>query len=323
MTARLSITMVAGIEAIDYAALAIGALFAQARDPFRFTLLTDSAADKARYAALIAGLAGPGESAVFDLSDCDARAEAVFARHPNIRRFRRGHPCWRKITDPSLFAAPGEAVIVLDPDLVFPNPFRFEATPPGGLLLMRQRRHCLLPPEVVRRAMAAGYPLAHHTDIGVAQHFALPWDFIEEAIGRLGGGGLPRVPHIESILWAMIAMEIGGGYLDPGAWACWERTAPKRLLMLAGLGGPGLLRLERARRLKCFHGSSGAKDWLVAAAARGLFRGGAPRLDPTPCAPFVALAPAAFERGERAKAGYHAALRGLRLSDPLRPRAGA
>jgi hypothetical protein len=319
-----SVTMVAGIDAIGHAELAIATLLAKCRDPIRFTLLTDSAADKARYAALLARLPGDTPRAVFDQADCDARAETAFADHPNIRAFRRGHPCWRKITDPGLFAeAPGAEVILLDPDLVFPNPFTFEATPPAGLLLMRQRRHCLLPPEVARAAMAAGYPLAHHTDIGVAQHRALPWDWIETAIGRIGGGALPRVAHVESILWAMIAMRIGGGLLDPGAWACWERTAAKRLLMLAGLGGPGLLRLERARRLKCFHGSSGAKDWLVAAAARGLFAEAGPRLGATPVSPFVALGPAAFERGERRKARYHAALRAARLRDPLRPRARA
>lgn len=318
-----SVTMVAGIDAIGYAELAIATLLAKCRDPIRFTLLTDSAADKARYAALLARLPGDAPRAVFDQSDCDARAEEVFADHPNIRAFRRGHPCWRKITDPSLFAEPGSEIIVLDPDLVFPNPFTFEATPRDGLLLMRQRRHCLLPPHVVRAAMAAGYPLAHHTDIGVAQHRALPWDWIETAVGRLGGGALPRVAHVESILWAMIAMEIGGGFLDPRAWACWERTAPKRLLMLAGMGGPGLLRIERAHRLKCFHGSSGAKDWMVAAAARGLFRAGAPRLGATPIRPFVAISPAEFERGERRKTSYHAVLRTLRLRDPLRPGARA
>jgi hypothetical protein len=318
-----SITMVAGIDAIGYAELAIATLLATCRDPFRFTLLTDTAADKARYAELLARLPGDAPRAVFDQAECDARAEEVFADHPRIRAFRRGHPCWRKITDPSLFADPGAEVIVLDPDLYFPNPFTFEATPPGGLLLMRQRRHCLLPREVVRAVFAAGYPIAHHTDIGVAQHGPLPWDWIETALGRIGSPALPRIAHVESILWAMIAMEMGGGYLDPRAWACWERTAPKRLLMLAGGAGPGLLRLERAHRLKCFHGSSGAKDWLPRAAARGILHPGAPRLAPTRAQPFVAITPAEFERGERAKARYHAVMRGLRLSDPLRPRVRA
>ena len=86
---------------------------------------------------------------------------------------------------------------------------------------------------------------------------------------------------------------------------------------------PGLLRIERAHRLKCFHGSSGAKDWMIAAAARGLFREGAPRLGATPIRPFTAIGPAEFERGERRKASYHAVLRTLRLRDPLRPGARA
>ncbi|TPE49902.1 hypothetical protein [Amaricoccus solimangrovi] len=316
---RRSITMVAGRDALGYAEVAIGSLLANCRDPIRFTILTDGPAEKRAYAELLARLPSDTPRAVHDAAECDARAEAAFRAHPALRAFRRGHPCWRKITDPTLFAAPGAEIVVLDPDLVFPNPFTFEPAPPGRLLLMRQRRHCLLPAEVVRAAFRAGYALVHHTDIGVAQHGPLPWDWIEEAIARIGGESLPRVAHVESILWAMIAARIGGGYLSPRAWACWERSAGKRLLMLAGLGGPGLLRLERAHRLKCFHASSGAKDWLAEAARRGIPRPGAPRLAPTPVEPFVTISPEEFERGERAKARYHAATRRLRLRDPFHP----
>lgn len=311
--------MVAGRDALGCAELALASLIANCRDEIRVTVLTDGPAEKRAYAELLDRLPPGVPRAVHDAHDCDARAEEVFRDHRGVRAFRRGHPCWRKITDPTLFTEPGETTIVLDPDIVFPNPFTFEATPPGGLLLMRQTRHCLLPPDVVRAAFRAGYALTHHTDIGVAQHGALPWDWIDEAIGRIGGESLPRVAHVESILWAMIAARMGGGYLDPTAWACWERTAGKRLLMLAGLGGPELLRLEPVRWLKCFHGSSGAKDWLVEASRRGILRGGAPWLTPTRLLPFKPISPEEFERGERAKARYHGAMRALRLRDPFEP----
>lgn len=313
------VTMVAGRDALPYAGLAIGSLFANCRDKIRFTLLTDGPEEVRAFSDLLARLPGDIPREVHGAAECVARAEVALRPYPGLRAFRDGHPCWRKITDPSLFVAPGSEIILLDPDVYFPNPFTFEATPPGRLLLMRQRRHCLLPAEVVRAAFRARIPMAHHTDIGVAQHDALPWDFIDRAVTRLGGADLPRVAHVESILWAMIAARMGGGYLDPTAWACWERTAGKRLLMLAGLGGPELLRLEPVRWLKCFHGSSGAKDWLVEASRRGILRGGAPWLTPTRLLPFEPISPEEFERGERAKARYHGAMRALRLRDPFEP----
>lgn len=318
---RRAVFMLAGRDALPYAGVAIGSLLARCRDPIRFTLLTDGPEEERAYQALLDRLPSDTPRTVRGLAACDARAGEMLRDRPALRRFRAGHPCWRKLTDPALFAEPGAEIITLDPDLYFPNPFTFEPTPPGGLLLMRQRRHCLLPAATVRAAFRAGLPLAHHTDIGVAQHHALPLDFLEDAIARLGGADLPRVPHVESILWAALAMAMGGGHLDPRGWACWERTGPKRLLMLAGLRGPGLLRLERAGRLKCFHASSGAKDWLAEAAARGLLDGGAPRAAPTAPIPFRAITEAEFERSERLRARYHRALARLRLADPFQPQA--
>jgi hypothetical protein len=52
-------------------------------------------------------------------AEADERAVTVLAPYPNIAAFRFGHPCWRKITDPLLFGAPGEEMIILDPDLYF------------------------------------------------------------------------------------------------------------------------------------------------------------------------------------------------------------
>jgi hypothetical protein len=309
--------MIAGVQAIDYAEVAIRSLVANCVDTVSLTVLTDSAADKRRYKDLLSCIETSAEMRVFDESECAERAEVFFARTPNIREFRKGHPCWRKITDPSLFIEDGDEVIIVDPDLVFPNTFTFEATSPGRLLLMRQHRHCLLPPQVVETAFGANIKLAHHTDIGVAHHTVLPWEWIDRTIGKLGGRGLPRVPHVESIVWAAIAMEIGGGYLDPSKWACWERTVGKRILMMGGLKGHGLLKLEGIARLKCFHASSGASNWVVAANAQGLFKKGRAQRDPSPIAPFIEITRQQYDQGERLKRGYHAALRTLRLTDPL------
>lgn len=317
MTKKRSIYMVAGRDAIEYAEVAISSLFRNCQDEITFTLLTDSSSDRDHFEAMLARVAGPVYVTVLDEAACEAKARVVFRDYAKIRAFRKGHPCWRKITDPSLFADPEEEVIVLDPDLYFPNPFHFEATPKGQLLLMRQKRHCLLPPEAMQAAFSTGLKIAHHTDIGVAQHSGLPWDWIDDLIGQLGGEALPRVPHVESIIWAMIAMRIGGGYLDPSKWRCWERTLGKRLLMLIGMRGPQLFRLEPISKLKCFHASSGAKNWITEAAARGIFKGSAPQIRPSTVRAFIEITQEDYENGERHKHLYHTAMRKLNLLDPF------
>ncbi|MFZ6765171.1 hypothetical protein [Pseudoroseomonas sp. WGS1072] len=314
----IQICMVAGANAISYAEHAIESLFRNCAQDFSFALITDKLADKVAYETVLSRLAPRGPIQVVDEDYCDRMASEFFKNHPNVQRFRKGHPCWRKITDPSLIAPPGADIIVLDPDIYFPNRFLFEATRPGQLLLMRQQRHCLLPDHVVQTAFRMKLSLAHHTDIGVAQHTALPWDWIDQVIVQLGGEGLPRVPHIESILWAAIAMKIGGGYLDSKKWSCWERTAVKRLLMIAGIQGALMLRLEKINAMKCFHASSGAKDWLVEGYRRGLLQGNMQQLEPSPVEPYIELTQQAYQKGERLKARYHAILRAVRLRDPLR-----
>ena len=158
----------------------------------------------------------------------DDAAATQFVGLPNLQLLRKGHPCWRKVTDPLLLGAPGEELVLLDPDVYFPNRFRFETTPAKGLLLMWQQPNCLLPPEVVRRAMAAGIALARHVDIGVSHWRAggdladLAW--IDWMLGKLDASAHRRIMHIEAIVWSAIAMRGGGGYLDPGLWVCWHRT---------------------------------------------------------------------------------------------------
>ena len=316
---KKEIFMVTGGQSGDYARLAILSLFENCRDHFSFTVLTDEPADKALYTAILneADPDGKVEKHVYDMDDCNARADVYFADFPNVRDFHYGHPCWRKITDPSLFATEGAEIIVLDPDIYFPSEFVFENTPDGKLILMRQHRHCLLPAETVIATFDAGIRLAHHTDIGVAQHTTLPWKWIDETLARMGGKSLPRKAHIESILWAAIGMKTGGGYLDGHVWTCWERTPVKRVLMMLGLRDYRLLKIEPIGRMKCFHGSSGAKDWLVKAHAAGIFKKSSPKLTQTPIAPFVEITREEFVRGEARKKIYHNSLAYLGLSDPL------
>jgi hypothetical protein len=48
------------------------------------------------------------------------------------------------ITDPLLLSCEDGEMVVLDPDIYFPNKFCFEATLNQGLLLMWQKPNCLL-----------------------------------------------------------------------------------------------------------------------------------------------------------------------------------
>ena len=162
-------------------------------------------------------------------------------------------------------------MVLLDPDLYFPNRFAFEPTPAQGLRLMWQQPNCLLPSTVVRTALTAGIPLARHVDIGVA-HWRRSEDlaeleWLDRLLGKLGGTSLPHVPHVEAIIWAAMAMRFGGGYLDPSKWVCWRRTQRKRILRKLGADGQRLLRSEPLSEMKCFHAGGEAKSWLPDMAA--------------------------------------------------------
>jgi hypothetical protein len=226
-------------RSLPYAEKELESLLARVSQPVSLTLITDS-----QLAA-------------------DERATEVFVRHPHLQEFRRGHPCWRKITDPMLFCVPGEEMIILDPDLYFPNHFAFEPTPASGLQLMWQPPSCLLPDEVVQAAYALDVRLAHHVDIGVAQlRNNLDLDWLNWFIGALGGAKIPRMMHVEAIVWAALAMRMGGGYFDPVHWNCWQYRQWKRVALKLGVPGATLLRMENLASAKCFH-ASGVAKWFV------------------------------------------------------------
>jgi hypothetical protein len=261
--------MVLSPRSLPYARLALTSLYRTCADDFSLSLVTDSQDDVASLNGELARLADESYSAkrravVFGNADLSEVEQDRFGKFQNIQIFRRGHPCWRKITDPILLSDGNDEMILLDPDLYFPNRFCFEPTPSAGLLLMWQRPSCLLPEQVVEAAFEAHVPLAHHTDIGVAQwRLPVDLDWLDWLIGRLGSSRLPQSMHVESIVWAALAMRMGGGHLDPNRWVCWHRSQYKRISMKLGTSGPSLLKNEPFANAKCFHAGGEAKWWLA------------------------------------------------------------
>lgn len=306
MSAR-RIYMVLSPRALPYARLALRTLLANCDEPLDLHLITDSEGDKRSLETAVSLLNNESQHRVSVVAEEELadRESERFTHFPNLRVFRHGHPCWRKITDPLLLAHPGEEMVLLDPDLYFPNRFRFEATPAKGLLLMWQRPNCLLPSSVVHTAMDAGIPLARHVDIGVA-HWRLSADWnelswIDWLLAQLGGASLPHVMHVEAIVWSAIAMRFGGGYLNPQRWVCWHRTQPKRIARRLGVSGPRILAGEHWPEMKCFHAGGEAKWWLADAESSRIIRTGATQLAPSRVRPFVELTPQRYEREQSAK----------------------
>ncbi len=309
--------MVLSPRSLPYVSLALTSLCRNADEFLFITLITDSDEDKKVLSALLERIisdceVGPRHvSAVYSEADLDQRAVQRFLAYDHLQVFRKGHPCWRKITDPVLLSEGDQEMIILDPDVYFPNCFRFEPTLRTGLLLMWQRPSCLLPSEVVEAAMEAGIALAHHTDIGVAQwRMPVDLDWLNWLIGKLGSANLPRSMHVESIVWAALAMRIGGGHLDPRVWFCWHRSQYKRLLRRFGVSGSSILRHEPFGEIKCFHAGGEAKWWLSEAYRLGYLERNGLNLGPSKPLRFTELEPKTFAHLQRnrrwlRKAGYY------------------
>lgn len=283
---------------LSYAKGALESLFRNSLETIHLRLITDSCGDRDELSEAVARLdAKQHQWTVYAEEDLADREAEIFSRYDNLRLFRHGHPCWRKITDPLLLSEPNEELVLLDPDLYFPNRFKFEQTPQSGLLLMWQRTNCLYPPEVVWAAMQDGIQLSHHVDIGVANWRStgdLGW--LDWLVGRLGGTNLPRLAHIEAIVWAALAMRIGGGYLDPEYWRCWHRSVAKRVMAKAGVSGSHILKSEPFASVKCFHAGGESKRWLESVRKAGLLDSNAEHTRPGRVIPFVELKPAEFSR---------------------------
>jgi hypothetical protein len=308
MTERRKVYMVLSPRALSYARDALESLFRNSAETLHLSLITDEEHDKAQLSEAMEGIDCSAHSwKVYAETELADREQELFGKFANIRALRRGHPCWRKITDPFLLSAPGEELVLLDPDLYFPNRFAFEATPKNGVLLMWQQPNCLFPPEVVKTAMQKNIRLAHHVDIGVAHWRAdadLEW--LDWLVGQLGGDSLPRVMHIEAIVWAALAMRIGGGHLDPRYWKCWRRSPVKRIMKKLGVDGVRILRSEPWDEIKCFHAGGEAKSWLHAARQAGLMDAQTEQVTPGSAIPFTELTPAQFARERAFKSALQA-----------------
>jgi hypothetical protein len=316
MTQLRHVYMVLSPRALTYAGDALDTLFRNSVEALHLRLITDSEEDKKILSQTAAQLDSRNHRwDVFSDEDLAARESEMFARHGHLRAFRRGHPCWRKITDPLLLSEPDAEVVLLDPDVYFPNRFAFEPTPQSGILLMWQRPNCLFPPPIVKRAIENKIPLAHHVDIGVAHwRAAVDLDWLDWLVGRLGGTMLPRIMHVESIVWSALAMRMGGGHLDPTYWKCWRRSPARRVLIKLGAKGTGILKAEPWHSLKCFHAGGEAKYWLHEARQLGILDGGSELRESGRVIPFVELTPGHYARERAFKRviqtlGYYKAFR--------------
>lgn len=291
-------------RSLAYAVHGLQSLLLNSIEPLRIVLITDGPRDVLELRDAVNHLKCPREHEVSvvdnaELADVEA---SLFRSLPALRAFRHGHPCWRKITDPVLLSSPGDELIILDPDIYFPNRFRFEDTPPDGLLLMWQKPNCLVPPEVVRLAMQNRIALARHVDIGVAHWRAsTELDWLDWVLAKLGGSLIPKAMHVEAIVWAAIAMRQGGGYLDSRYWKCWRRSYLKRIITKCGVDGSRLLDVEPWRTIKCFHAGGEAKWWLAELAQRGI--PGRPTIHAGSgvVTPFLNLTPDRYEREQKCK----------------------
>jgi hypothetical protein len=295
--------MVLSPRSLLYARAALESLFLNSTEAVDLHLITDSRDDREALNEAVTAIAAAqlhrwSVTAEAELNDAEA---SLFRGLPHLRAFRHGHPCWRKVTDPLLLSVPGAEMVMLDPDLYFPNRFRFEDTPESGLSLMWQRPNCLLPPEVVRGAMNAGLRLARHVDIGVS-HWRCSGDleWLDWMIGKLGGAALPRMMHVEAIVWSAIAMREGGGYLDTEHWVCWHRTQTRRIRRKLGATGESILATEPWSSMKCFHAGGEAKWWVPDYVAH--LHASTNEIDELkPLRPFVELTREQYEREQRGK----------------------
>ena len=255
-------------SSLPYASLCIRSLAQNLNGDEAIHLLTDTPRDLGLLREAFADL----ERIKVQLSDelWEATGNRM-RRLTGLARLRSGHPCWRKLTDPMLLAREGDEVVVVDPDVYFPRPFSFQKVGDGTLRLMWQKPNCLLPYHVAQSAFAKGIAMADHVDIGIAQYRApLDLDWLNWLVESLGE--LPRVMHVEAILWSCLAMRMGGGYLDADRWYCWANTQRKRLLKKAGAKPARMLGAEDFRSCLAFHAGGTAKAWLAVPGAEDLLK---------------------------------------------------
>ena len=101
--------MVLSPRSLGYAAAAIESLFCNSLEKLDVRFITDSKADTRELTDAVAKIASDRHLwTVYSKDDLADREETVFAGYGHLRAFRRGHPCWRKITDPMQMPLPRE-----------------------------------------------------------------------------------------------------------------------------------------------------------------------------------------------------------------------
>ena len=146
--------------------------------------------------------------------------------------------------------------------------------------------------------------LADHVDIGAAQvrFNAIDYDWLDWVVGALGHEEFTPYMHIEAIVWSAMAMKMGGGYLDPTAWRCWQRGQFKRVAIAMGVPGDKMLRLEPLDKIKCIHVSGPSKWWVTDAIKAGVLKSNDNVYDqPTEVMPFIEFTHDKFRSQQRIK----------------------
>ena len=105
-----------GASSLPYGALCIRSLAENLEGDVPIHLLTDSLGDRAQLQHAFAGLTRVKVQVADELW---ADASNPMRRYAGLEKLRKGHPCWRKLTDPMLLARDGEEVVIVDPDVYF------------------------------------------------------------------------------------------------------------------------------------------------------------------------------------------------------------
>ena len=101
--------MILSPRSLPYAEKCVSSLFANSVERLNIRFLTDSDQDKHTLEDTIGQISNPYNQpwSVFSDEDVEPLSLAQWDTFPDLQSFRRGHPCWRKVTDPLLFTEDG------------------------------------------------------------------------------------------------------------------------------------------------------------------------------------------------------------------------
>ena len=117
-------------SSLPYASLCIRSLAVNLDGEEPIHLLTDTPEDREQLQRAFAGFRRIKVRLSDELWENGGNPMRKYA---GLEKLRKGHPCWRKLTDPMLLAREGDEVVVVDPDVYFPRRFSFENVGDGTL----------------------------------------------------------------------------------------------------------------------------------------------------------------------------------------------